>query len=151
MFCSHVGENCWGNSISIHVESKISRHGKDQRLQSLHGMSARCRPAFTCSTFAACRPACRPCYSNIKHYVCRFANRMSAGCRLDVGWMSASVGHEISSAAISCSLQTENPTMRSMRQCGGAAWMLISPSRTNKTAQSPKKAAAKVIHVLKNT
>jgi hypothetical protein len=36
-------------------------------------------------------------------------------------------------------LQTENPTMRSMRQCGGAAWMLISPSRTNKTAQSPKK------------
>ena len=158
MFCSHVGENCWGNSISIHVESKISRHGKDQRLQN--------------GTFWVCVcMACRPGVGQHSHVTRSqhvglhvgpatvISNTMFAGlqtaCRLDVGWMSAGC-RPVSAMRFPLQpfLALCKPKTPPWDLCAsvvvprGCSFRLPVLTKLHK---AQKKAAAKVIHVLKNT
>jgi hypothetical protein len=74
-----------------------------QNLLRLHGMSARCRPDVGQHSHVTCSQHVGLHVGPAKVIL----NTMLQVCTPRVGWMSASVGHEIFSAAKICSVQTE--------------------------------------------
>ena len=112
-----IEENCWGNSITIHVESKITYiYMYIYDMERIKDCKA--------ELFWVCM-ACRPDVGQHSHVTRSQHVGLHVGlhvgpakvvlktmlqvCKPHVGWMSASVGHEISSAEFLCSLQTETP------------------------------------------
>ena len=103
-----------------------------QNILRLHGMSARCRPDVGQHSHVTCSQHVGLHVGPAKVIL----NTMLQVCTPRVGWMSASVGHEIFSAATFLLCADRNPTMRSMSQCGGHHLPLLTkPHKTKSMRQ----------------